>query len=110
MYTRNHISVPAMVRAYDQSHALVHFGNLFSVFSLGFPLSNYTLSLKLAQRIGYWDTCADAIGEDFHTVIKSVWKTKGKVKTQPIFVPCNQVNIETGRGYLANLSARFWQA
>lgn len=33
----------------------------------------------MIKRIGYWDTCADAIGEDYHTLVKSIIKTNGKI-------------------------------
>ena len=32
------------------------------------------------------------------------------VKSRPIYVPFNQVNICTGNGYWADIKARFWQA
>jgi len=54
--------VPFVVRYYDVAHGLVHFSNLFSVFGISFPLSNYSLSYSLAKKIGFWDTCPDAIG------------------------------------------------
>jgi hypothetical protein len=56
------MEVPFLSRTYDQSHSLVHFCNLVSSFDASFPLSNYTLSYKLIKSIGFWDTCADAIG------------------------------------------------
>ena len=110
MFTLNHWEVPLFTRTYDLTHGLVHFSNLFSLFHTSFPLSNYSLSYSLAKRIGFWDTCPDAIGEDFHTTIKAFWKTKGAVKTVSVFTPFNQLNISTGRGYWADCSARFWQA
>lgn len=56
------MEVPFLTRTYDQSHSMVHFSNIVSIFSAGFPLSNYTVSYELMKRIGFWDTCADAIG------------------------------------------------
>ena len=91
-------------------HSFAHCSNLFSVFNLTFPLSNYSLSYTLIKRIGFWDTCADAIGEDFHTTQKAFWKTKGEIRTVPIYAPFNQVNIATGKGYVQDVLARFWQA
>ncbi len=38
--------------------------NLASPMQLGFPISNYTMSLSLLERIEFWDTNEDAIGED----------------------------------------------
>jgi hypothetical protein len=92
------------------AHGLVHFSNLFSLFGISFPLSNYSLSYSLAKKIGFWDTCPDAIGEDFHTTIKAFWKTRGKVTTVPIFTPFDQLSIHTGKGFWTDVSKRFWQA
>ena len=88
----------------------MHSNNTFSIFSVTYPLSNYSLHFSLAKKIGWWDTCPDAIGEDFHTAQKVYWKTDGTVKMRPIYVCFNQVNISTGNGYWADLKARFWQA
>jgi hypothetical protein len=110
IFTRNNIDVPVTTRVYDLMHGFAHCANLYSMFDLTFPLSNYSLSYELVRRIGYWDTCADAIGEDFHTTQKAYWKTNGEVITVPIYAPFNQVNISTGKGYCEDVKARFWQA
>lgn len=110
IFTRNHLDVPIFTRTYDQLHSCMHHCNLLSFFDAGFPLSNYTLSYNLIKRIGFWDTCPDAIGEDFHTTIKAFWKTKGEIETYPIYTPFNQINIQTGKGYMPDIEARFWQA
>jgi hypothetical protein len=93
IFTRNHLEVPIITRIYDMMHGYAHHSNLFSVFNASFPLSNYTLSFHMIKKIGFWDTCADAIGEDFHTTMKSFWKTQGDVITVPIYSMFNQVNI-----------------
>lgn len=110
MYSRNNLEVPLTTRVYDLSHGALHFTNLIGVFAASAPLSNYSLSFNLIKRIGFWDTCADAIGEDYHTTIKAFWKTNGDVRTVDLEIPFNQVNVQTGNGYLADVSARFWQA
>lgn len=110
MYTRNCEEVPIVNRVYDISHGAIQFANLVGVFEGSTPLSNYTLSFNLIKRIGFWDTCPDAIGEDYHTAIKAFWKTNGDVRTVDIHVPFNQVNIQTGKGYWEDVAARFWQA
>jgi hypothetical protein len=82
----------------------MHHSNLLSVFdAAGYPLSNYTLSFALIKKIGFWDTCPDAIGEDFHTTMKAYWKCQGDVYTKVIYTPFNQVNIQTGKGYFADV-------
>lgn len=104
------MDVPVVTRVYDIIHSFAHMSNLWSYYEMTYSLSNYTLSYNLIKRIGFWDTCADAIGEDFHTMMKALWKTQMAVKGRPIYVPFNQVNISTGNGYCADVKARFWQA
>jgi hypothetical protein len=77
IFTRNNLDVPMMTRVHDILHSYLHFSNFFSFFDFTFPISNYTVSYKLMKNIGFWDTCADAIGEDFHTALKAYWKTEG---------------------------------
>ena len=110
IFTRNNLDVPVITRVYDMMHSFAHCSNLFSIFGLTFPLSNYTLIYTLVKNIGFWDTCADAIGEDFHTTQKAYWKTNGNITCVPIYAPFNQVNIATGKGYMEDVLARFWQA
>jgi len=110
IFTRNNLDVPVFTRVYDMMHSFAHCANLYSIFKVTFPLSNYTLSYNLIKRIGFWDTCPDAIGEDFHTTQKAFWKTGGDIVCVPIYAPFNQVNICTGNGYVEDVLARFWQA
>lgn len=46
----------------DNFHAFSQIGMLHNIYGVCMPLSNYTLSYDLIKRMGYWDTCADAIG------------------------------------------------
>lgn len=98
--TRNNLHVPIITRVHDMMHSFAHCSNLFSLFNITFPYSNYSLSYCLAKKIGFWDTCADAIGEDFHTTQKAYWKTGGQITSIPIYAPFNQLNLSTGNGYV----------
>jgi len=60
--------------------------------------------------MGFFDTNADAIADDYHTAMKAYWKNQGEIECIPIYTMFNQVNVETGRGYKADVIARFWQA
>jgi hypothetical protein len=71
--------------------------------------STYSLSMVLAEKVGYWDTDADSVGEDMHMMLKCFFKTDGLARCCPIFVPINLTNVQTP-GYFANLNARFVQA
>ena len=61
IFTRNSFKVPVVVRIYDMMHSMIHLANLPALF-FSFPLSNYTLSYTLLEKIGFWDTNADAVG------------------------------------------------
>lgn len=63
----------------------------------------------MADTVGYWDTDANAVGEDMHMTLKCLFKTQGRARTIPIFVPINLTNVET-EGHISNLKARFIQA
>ena len=77
LFFYNDTEVNVFVRTMDNFHSFGHLGQLLNVYGTVMPLSNYTLSYALIKKIGFWDTCADAIGEDFHTCTKSVLKTDG---------------------------------
>ena len=70
--------------------------NLGSPMQLGFPISNYTMSLALLERIDFWDTTEDAIGEDFHMFVKAYFKTHGQVGAAEAFLSyflnCSELN------------------
>lgn len=47
--------------------------------------STYSLSLKLVDSIGYWDT--DVIPEDYRLFFKAYFAMKGDLEVAPIFIP-----------------------
>jgi hypothetical protein len=49
------------------------------------PMSAYTTSLYLLDKIGYWDT--DIIPEDWHIFLQAFFYLGDEVKTIPIFLP-----------------------
>jgi hypothetical protein len=104
------MEVPIFVRVFDDMHSFAHFGNLFSMSNLSFPLSNYTVSYQLMKNVGFWDTCADAIGEDMHNISKCFYKTGGKLETRVIHTAFNQVNVCTGNGFISDMKAKYTQA
>ncbi|KAI8391497.1 glycosyl transferase family group 2-domain-containing protein [Radiomyces spectabilis] len=108
-FSRNCFDVPAAVRVTDITWSAMVMSNLSNSRGLSFPCSNYSLSLILAERVGYWDTDADAVGEDMHMWLKCFFKTNGQVRTAPIYVPINLTNVQTD-GYFSNVNARFVQA
>ncbi|CAO3585388.1 unnamed protein product [Absidia cylindrospora] len=108
-FSRNCYQVPAAVRVTDITWSAMVMSNLSNSGGLSFPCSTYSLSMMLAERVDYWDTDADAVGEDMHMWLKCFFKTNGQVRTAPIYVPINLTNVQT-EGYLSNVSARYVQA
>ncbi|KAG2199980.1 hypothetical protein INT47_000330 [Mucor saturninus] len=108
-FSRNSFEVPAAVRMTDITWSAMVMSSLSNGRGLSFPCSTYSLSMVLAERVGYWDTDADAVGEDMHMMLKCFFKTDGLARCCPIFVPINLTNVQTN-GYLSNMHARFVQA
>ncbi|KAJ8655307.1 hypothetical protein O0I10_008996 [Lichtheimia ornata] len=109
-FSRNCFEVPAAVRVADITWSAMVMSNLGNARGLAFPCSTYSVSLALAERVGFWDTDADAVGEDMHMFLKCFFKTDGQARTIPIHVPINLTNVQTDSGYVANMNARFVQA
>ncbi|KAI8879450.1 hypothetical protein K501DRAFT_193579 [Backusella circina FSU 941] len=108
-FSRNCFQVPAAVRMTDITWSAMVMSSLSNSRGLAFPCSTYSLSMVLAERVGYWDTDQDAVGEDMHMMLKCFFKTDGLARCCPIFVPINLTNVQTS-GYLSNMYARFVQA
>ncbi len=49
------------------------------------PMSSYTLSLRLLDMSGYWDS--DVIADEWHMFIKSFFTRDGEVKVERVFLP-----------------------
>ncbi|KKU35865.1 MAG: hypothetical protein UX85_C0001G0043 [Candidatus Beckwithbacteria bacterium GW2011_GWB1_47_15] len=76
--------LPAVTRAYNRVSSVVQTGILMRKDRL-MNFSTYTLSLKLVDKVGYWDT--DVIPEDYRMFFKTFYATRGKVEVEPIFLP-----------------------
>lgn len=109
IFCRNHQDVPMMTHAIDNFQNCFHTSNLRSIFGVHFPFSNYSVSFSLVKSIGFLDTCDDAIGDDFHMMLKLFWKTNGKMETVPMYVPFNQTNVQTGQGMIQDMKAKIKQ-
>ncbi|CAI2178634.1 18710_t:CDS:2 [Funneliformis geosporum] len=108
-FSRNALNVPAAVRVTDIMWSIMVMQNLSNRKGLAFPCSTYSLSMVLAEQVGFWDTDKDAVGEDLHMWLKCFFKTGGVSRTIPIYVPINLTNVQT-TGYMSNIHARWVQA
>jgi hypothetical protein len=55
-------------------------GGIYPGSLVKIPTSAYSVSTGLAVQIGFWDTGADAIGEDMHMFCKSLLDMRGHVR------------------------------
>jgi len=108
-FESNRSEVPCFVRAMDDLWSMGAAANIFSNSKLGFPISNYSLSLKMLEAMDYWDVDYDSVGEDFHTFVKASVTLPENVRLLPIGVPMNNENVE-GHTYKTSLLARYSQS
>jgi hypothetical protein len=77
--------VPAPLRVPNAIAGLVHLSRLTRKRKVLFSQSTYSLSMKMAHEVGYWDT--DVIPEDWHMFLKCFYTLGGTVEVQPIHLP-----------------------
>src|SRR3990167_4445089 len=76
--------LPAITRVINRVSSVVQTGILMRPDRL-MAFSTYSLSLKLVDKIGYWDV--DVIPEDYRMFFKAFFATGGKTEVEPIFLP-----------------------
>ncbi|MSQ14384.1 MAG: hypothetical protein EXR50_00760, partial [Dehalococcoidia bacterium] len=100
-------SVPMPVRVVSILSGLNFLSDLCKGNSIVFPQSTYTLSLKMADEVGYWDV--DVIPEDWHMFLKCLFYYGGEVHTEPVFLPVNADAVQS-TSYVRSLIVRYQQA
>lgn len=70
------------------------------------PMSSYSVSLRLLDRAGYWDT--DIIADEWHMYIKSYFEHGGDQRVQPVFLPF-LANATIGATLWQTITARYQQ-
>jgi hypothetical protein len=77
--------VPAPLRVPNALGGLVHLSRLSRKRRVLFSQSTYSLSMRMAHDVGYWDT--DVIPEDWHMFLKCYFALGGDVEVEPIHLP-----------------------
>jgi hypothetical protein len=77
--------VPAPLRIPNALSGLVHLSRLSRKRRVLFSQSTYSLSMRMAHDVGYWDT--DIIPEDWHMFLKCFYRMGGNVDVKPIHLP-----------------------
>jgi len=110
MFTINSREVPILNRCMDNFMGSTLFAWSNNLTKVQNAASNYSLSFNRLKKQNFFDTNPDAMCDDFHNSLKTIWKSNGEVKIIPIFVLFNMISLSTGKGYLTDTNARFWQA
>lgn len=106
-YYNNIWHVPAPLRLQHGLSGLNHLGRLSREFlRMNFPQSTYSLSLRMAHEVGYWDP--DVIPEDWHMFLKCFYSLGGEVDTEVMFTPVYMDGIRS-RSYLRTFANYFDQ-
>lgn len=108
-FESNRYEIPCFVRAMDDLWSMGAAANIFSNTKLGFPISNYSLSLRMLDDIDYFDVDHDSTGEDFHIFVKASVKLEKDVRLVPIAAAMNNEDVE-GHDYRSSLLARYAQS
>jgi hypothetical protein len=77
-------NLPSITRVFNRMSSVIQIGILLRKDRL-INFSTYSTSLKLIEKIGYWDT--DVIPEDYRLFFKAYYHTRGKIEVEPIFLP-----------------------
>ena len=84
MFYNNIWKVPAPVRVLASMFSVMQMFILMRQDRL-INFSTYSVSLKLIDEIGYWDT--DVIPEDYRLFFKAYFAKKGNLEVVPMFIP-----------------------
>jgi hypothetical protein len=93
----------ALIHAYSSASTLAY---LAAPWWRALPYSTYSLSMRLIDEIGYWDT--DVIADESHMFIKSFFRREGQLELEPIFLPFTGYAV-TGRNFIDASRNRYQQ-
>lgn len=106
LFHNNLDRVPAAIRIVSIMGNIIHIAQLKEPGGLFFNQSSYSLSLKLLDDVGYWDT--DIIPEDWHLFLQAFFAKKGQISVTPIFLPTG-MDAPEGRTQFEALKNRYFQ-
>lgn len=115
VFDRNAHKVASLVRVADIAWSAAGMSGLYRGSAIAPPTSVYSLPLELVDRVGGWDSDAEAIGEDLHMYIKCFFALNGNLTCRIVPSPVSQSNVsgnggEGIRGVLSDILARYKQA
>ena len=93
-----------LVNAYSTAFELAY---LAAPWWVPMPMSSYTLSLRLLDSSGYWDS--DVIADEWHMFIKSYFALDGEISLERMFLPFSAY-ATTGPTILESTRSRYLQS
>lgn len=84
-YYNNVWDVPAPLRIQNSLGGINHLAKLMRKYTVLFPQSTYSLSMRMCYDVGYWDV--DVVPEDWHMFLKCFYQLDGEPDVQPILLP-----------------------
>jgi hypothetical protein len=84
-YYNNVWDVPAPLRIQNSLGGINHLAKLMRKYTVLFPQSTYSLSMRMCHDVGYWDV--DVVPEDWHMFLKCFFELAGEPEVQPILLP-----------------------
>lgn len=98
--------VPFPIRIVGVIGHAIHMADLQEPQRLMFNYSCYSLSFKLLDDVGYWDT--NIIPEDWHLFLQTFYAKKGRVEVNPIFLPTS-IDAPEAKSWISSLKNRYEQ-
>ncbi len=106
LWFNNIHKVPFPIKTIGAMGNIAYIALLQDLDQLIFNYSAYSLSLKLLDQIGYWDT--NIIPEDWHLFLQSFFATKAESRVIPIFLPTS-IDAPEGKTFFQALKNRYYQ-
>jgi hypothetical protein len=107
-YYNNIWQVPAPLRLPHSLGGLNHLARLTCPRPRAvFPQSTYSLSLRMAHEVGYWDV--DVVPEDWHMFLKCFFNLGGEVDVEAIFLPIYMDGVRS-HSYIRTFFSHYQQA
>ena len=101
-YYNNVWDVPAPLRIQNSLGGINHLAKLVRKYTVLFPQSTYSLSMRMCHDVGYWDV--DVVPEDWHMFLKCFFELGGEPEVQPILLPVGNDGVRA-----VSYKRTFWE-
>jgi hypothetical protein len=106
-YYNNVWDVPAPLRIGNSLGGINHLAKLMRKYTVLFPQSTYSLSMRMAHDVGYWDV--DVVPEDWHMFLKCFFELDGEPDVKPILLPVGNDGVRA-HSYVGTFWEHYQQA